>query len=108
MQGGAGARRVGTPQLPPGVSREQAMKMQNSLPPEIKAQLRQPGGRERLMQQLQSGNVPPSLAGMGGGMPGMPDMSALGGGGMPDMAQMQQMMQNMGGLGGMMSRFMGS
>lgn len=92
----------GAPPLPPGFSREQAMRMQNALPPEIKAQLRQPGGRERLMQQIQSGNIPPGLAGMGG-------MGGLGGlgGGMPDMAQMQQMMQNMGGLGGMMQRMMG-
>ncbi|PKI85497.1 Srp54p [Malassezia vespertilionis] len=97
MQGGRG----GTPMLPPGVSRDQAMKMQNALPPEIKAQLRQPGGREKLMQQLQSGNIPPSMAGMGG-LPGMGDMQ-----GMPDMSQMQEMMQNMGGLGGMMQRMMG-
>lgn len=97
----SGGRR-GAPMLPPGMSREQVMKMQNALPAEIKAQLRQPGGREALMRQLQSGNVPPSLAAMGG-MPGMPSL----GGGMPDMAQMQQMMQNMGGLGGMMQRMMG-
>jgi signal recognition particle subunit SRP54 len=52
MQGGAGGagRGRGMPpagQLPPGMSREQVMQMQNALPPEIKAQLRQPGGRER-------------------------------------------------------------
>ena len=66
---------------------------------DIKAQLRQPGGREQLMRQLQSGQVPPSLAAMGGlgGMPGM--------GGMPDLSQMQNMMQ--GGLGGLMQKMMG-
>lgn len=86
-------------------SREQISAMQASLPPEIKAQLRQPGGREKLLQQLQSGNVPPGLAnmpGMGGmgGMGGLPGMGGMGGG-MPNMAQMQQMMQGMGGMGGM-------
>ena len=101
MQG----RRGGAPSLPPG-AREQAMRMQNALPPEIKAQLRQPGGRERLMQQIQSGNIPPGLAGMAG-MGGLGGLGGMGGGGMPDMAQMQQMMQNMGGLGGMMQRMMG-
>lgn len=49
--GGAGAGRGrGMPapgQLPPGMSRDQVAQMQNMLPPEIKAQLRQPGGRER-------------------------------------------------------------
>lgn len=102
--------RGGAPMLPPGISREQAMKMQNALPADIKAQLRQPGGREQLMRQLQSGQVPPSLAAMGG-MPGMPSMPSFpgmgGGGGMPDMAQMQSMMQSMGGLGGMMQKMMG-
>ncbi|WFD00339.1 signal-recognition-particle GTPase [Malassezia yamatoensis] len=96
MQGGAGRRGGGMPMLPPGMSREQAMKMQNALPPDVKAMLRQPGGREQLMKQMQSGQVPPSLAGMNG-LPGMGGAS----GGMPDMAQMQQMMQNMGGLGGL-------
>lgn len=49
MQGGAagGAGRGAPGQLPPGMSREQVAQMQNMLPPEIKAQLRQPGGRER-------------------------------------------------------------
>lgn len=50
MQGGAGGGKGGMPapgQLPPGMSREQVAQMQNMLPPEIKAQLRQPGGRER-------------------------------------------------------------
>ena len=95
MQGGR--RTGGAPMLPPGMSREQVMKMQSQLPPDIKAMLRQPGGREQLMKQMQSGQIPPSLAAMGG-MPGLPGM---GGGAMPDMAQMQQMMQNMGGLGGL-------
>lgn len=49
--GGAGAGRGrGMPaagQLPPGMSRDQVAQMQNMLPPEIKSQLRQPGGRER-------------------------------------------------------------
>lgn len=98
MQGGRGGRGA-PPMLPPGMSREQVMKMQNALPADIKAQLRQPGGREQLMRQLQSGNVPPSLAAMGG-MPGL-------GGGLPDMAQMQQMMQGLGGLGGWMSAMRG-
>lgn len=110
MQGGG--RRGGAPMLPPGMSREQIMKMQNSLPPDIKAMLRQPGGREQLMKQMQSGQIPPSLANMGGlpgmgGFPGMGGLPGMGGGGMPDMAQMQQMMQNMGGLGGMMRGMMG-
>ena len=85
--------------MPPGMTREQMHKMQQSLPADIKAQLRQPGGREQLMRQLQSGQVPPSLAAMGGlgGMPGM--------GGMPDLSQMQNMMQ--GGLGGLMQKMMG-
>lgn len=113
-----GVPRPGSMPLPPGMSREQVMQMQNSLPPEIKAQLRQPGGREKLLKQLQSGDCPPELAGaMGGmGMPGMGGMPGLGGlgalgnmfgggggsgGGMPDMGQMQQMMQQMGGMGGM-------
>ena len=107
---GAGAGRGGMPMLPPGMTREQAMKMQNALPADIKAQLRQPGGREQLMRQLQSGNVPPSLAAMGG-LPGMPSFPGMGlggaAGGMPDLAQMQSMMQNMGGLGGMMQKMMG-
>jgi len=49
MQGGAGGKgKMPTPgMLPPGMSREQVMQMQNALPPEIKAQLRQPGGREK-------------------------------------------------------------
>ncbi|SNX84423.1 probable SRP54 - signal recognition particle subunit [Melanopsichium pennsylvanicum] len=116
MQGaGAGGKgKMPSPgMLPPGMSREQVMQMQNALPPEIKAQLRQPGGRERLMQQIQSGNIPPELAGAmgGGGMPGLGGLGGLasmmggggpGGGGMPNMAQMQQMMQSMGGMGGMM------
>ncbi len=58
MQGaGAGGKgKMPTPgMLPPGMSREQVMQMQNALPPEIKAQLRQPGGREKLLQQIQSG-----------------------------------------------------
>ncbi|WFD28695.1 signal-recognition-particle GTPase [Malassezia nana] len=76
---GRGARGA-PPMLPPGMSREQVMQMQNALPADIKAQLRQPGGREQLLRQLQSGNVPPSLAAMGG---------------MPDMASM---MQGLGGL----------
>lgn len=89
----------GAPMMPPGMTREQMHKMQQSLPADIKAQLRQPGGREQLMRQLQSGQVPPSLAAMGGlgGMPGM--------GGMPDLSQMQNMMQ--GGLGGLMQKMMG-
>jgi signal recognition particle subunit SRP54 len=45
--GGAGGAKGAAGQLPPGVSREQVAQMQNMLPPEIKAQLRQPGGRER-------------------------------------------------------------
>ena len=103
MQGGRG--RGAPPMLPPGMSREQVMKMQNALPADIKAQLRQPGGREQLMRQLQSGNVPPSLAAMGG-MPGLGGLPGLGGG-LPDMSQMQQMMQGMGGLGGLMSAMRG-
>lgn len=39
-------------QLPPGMSRDQVAQMQNMLPPEIKAQLRQPGGRERECEGL--------------------------------------------------------
>ncbi|WFD32488.1 signal-recognition-particle GTPase [Malassezia sp. CBS 17886] len=103
MQGGAGRRGAGgAPMLPPGMSREQAMKMQNALPADIKSQLRQPGGREQLLNQIQSGNVPPSLAAAQGAAPGL--------GGMPDMSQMQQMMQGMGGmgaLGNMMQQMMG-
>lgn len=50
MQGGSAGKGRGMPapgQLPPGMSRDQVAQMQNMLPPEIKAQLRQPGGRER-------------------------------------------------------------
>jgi len=49
MQGGGAGGRGGPAagQLPPGMSRDQVAQMQNMLPPEIKAQLRQPGGRER-------------------------------------------------------------
>ncbi|PWN52950.1 SRP54-domain-containing protein [Violaceomyces palustris] len=100
MSGGAGkpGSGGGMPRLPPGMSMDQVAQMQNALPPEIKAQLRQPGGRERLLQQIQSGNIPPGLAGMpgmmgGGAGGGFPGLGGLGGGGMPDMAQMQQMMQ---------------
>ncbi|CAD6914405.1 unnamed protein product [Tilletia controversa] len=130
MKGGAGGGKGGMPgpgMLPPGMSREQVMQMQNSLPPEIKAQLRQPGGREKLLQQIQSGNIPPELAGMpgmggmggmggfpgmGGGGGGMGGLGGLmgglqnlmggggGGGGMPDMATLQRMMGGMGGGGG--------
>ncbi|KAE8227001.1 hypothetical protein CF319_g466 [Tilletia indica] len=114
MKGGAGAGKGGMPgpgMLPPGMSREQVMQMQNSLPPEIKAQLRQPGGREKLMQQIQSGNIPPELAnmpgmGMGGmgGMGGFPGLGALGGGGGGGMGGLGGLMgglQNlMGGMGG--------
>ena len=129
MQGAAGGRRPGgvgggMPALPPGVSREQIMQMQNSLPPDIKAQLRQPGGREKLLQQIQSGNMPPGLTGMpgmggmggGGGFPGLGALGNMfgggggggpGGGGMPDMAQMQQMMSQMGGMGGLQNMMKG-
>lgn len=77
--GRPGTGRGGIPHLPSGVSREQIMQMQNMLPPEIKAQLRQPGGREKLMQQMHSGQLPLSLIG------GMPGMGSLGVGGMPDL-----------------------
>ncbi|CAO1636167.1 unnamed protein product [Sympodiomycopsis kandeliae] len=108
--GGSGNRSAGggMPQLPPGVSREQAMQMQNMLPPEVKAQLRQPGGREKLMQQLQSGQIPPGMANMMGGAGGMGGLGSLlggggpgggAGGGMPDLSSM---MQGMGGMGGLM------
>ncbi|KAK0549514.1 Signal recognition particle [Tilletia horrida] len=123
MKGGGGAGglgRGGMPALPPGMSREQVMQMQNSLPPEIKAQLRQPGGREKLLQQIQSGNMPPGLANMGGlgGFPGLGGggggglgglMGGLqnlmggagpgggGAGGMPSMADLQKMMSGGGG-----------
>ncbi|SJX62923.1 probable SRP54-signal recognition particle subunit [Sporisorium reilianum f. sp. reilianum] len=111
MQGmGAGGKgKMPTPgMLPPGMSREQVMQMQNAFPPEIKAQLRQPGGREKLLQQIQSGNIPKGLAGLGGGggmggLGGLANMMGGGAGGMPNMAQMQNMMQQMGGMGGMMN-----
>ncbi|CBQ73086.1 probable SRP54-signal recognition particle subunit [Sporisorium reilianum SRZ2] len=110
MQGmGAGGKgKMPTPgMLPPGMSREQVMQMQNALPPEIKAQLRQPGGREKLLQQIQSGSIPEGLAGLGGGgmggLGGLANMMGGGAGGMPNMAQMQNMMQQMGGMGGMMN-----
>lgn len=102
--------------LPPGMSREQVMQMQNALPPEIKAQLRQPGGREKLLQQIQSGNMPPELAasmggaggGLGGGLGGLASLMGGGaGGGAPNMANMAQMMQSMGGMGGMMNMMKG-
>lgn len=112
MQGGAGGKgKMPTPgMLPPGMSREQVMQMQNALPPEIKAQLRQPGGREKLLQQIQSGNMPEGLAALGGG--GLGGLGALanmmggtGTGGMPDMSQLASMMHGMGGagMGGMMN-----
>lgn len=120
MQGmGAGGKgKMPAPgMLPPGMSREQVMQMQNALPPEIKAQLRQPGGREKLLQQIQSGNIPEGLAGMpgmGGGMPGLGGLGGLanmfgggggpGGNGMPDL---QSMMSQMGGMGGMMNMMKG-
>lgn len=106
-KGGAGGGGMPAPgQLPPGMSREQVAKMQNALPPEIKAQLRQPGGREKLLQQLQSGNIPPEMAGMMGGMGGPGGgLGGLGGlanmmGGMGGMGGLQSMMQNMMGGGG--------
>ncbi|EST05491.1 Signal recognition particle, SRP54 subunit, GTPase domain protein [Kalmanozyma brasiliensis GHG001] len=112
--GGPGAKgKMPAPgQLPPGMSREQVMQMQNALPPEIKAQLRQPGGREKLLQQIQSGNMPEGLAGMGGmggmgGLGGLANMMGGGGGGMPNMAAMQNMMSQMGGMGGMMNMMKG-
>lgn len=92
----------GMPQLPPGMSREQVMQMQNMLPPEVKAQLRQPGGRERLMQQLQSGQMPPGMAGM---MP--PGMGGGGGGGMPDLGSLMSSMGGMGGMASMMKNMIG-
>ncbi|UZJ55168.1 hypothetical protein CBS101457_004488 [Exobasidium rhododendri] len=91
MQGGGAGGRPAAGQLPPGMSREQVAQMQNMLPPEIKAQLRQPGGRERLMQQLQSGDIPPEMASMMGGM---------GGGGMGGLGGLASMMGGMGGGGG--------
>ncbi|KAL9936479.1 hypothetical protein V8E36_004547 [Tilletia maclaganii] len=130
MKGGAGRGGMPPPgMLPPGMNREQVMQMQNSLPPEIKAQLRQPGGREKLLQQIQSGNIPPGLANMPGigGMGGFPGLGGAGGGGgmgglgglmgglqnlmggmggaggaggMPDMATLQRMMSGLGGGGG--------
>ncbi|KAK0522345.1 Signal recognition particle [Tilletia horrida] len=108
MKGGAGAGKGGMPpagMLPPGMSREQVMQMQNSLPPEIKAQLRQPGGREKLLQQIQSGDIPPGLA----NMPGMGGMGGLGGlgslmggaGGAGGLGGLMGGLQNlMGGMGG--------
>jgi signal recognition particle subunit SRP54 len=109
MQGGAGAGRGrgGMPapgQLPPGMSRDQVAQMQNMLPPEIKAQLRQPGGREKLLQQLQSGNMPPEMASMMGGMGGggMPNLGGLGG-----LANMMGGAGGMGGLQNMMASMMG-
>lgn len=96
MQGGGVGGGKPTPgMLPPGMTREQVMQMQNALPPEIKAQLRQPGGREKLLRDIQSGNLPP-------GMAGLPGMGM--GGGMPDLSQM---MQSMGGMGGMMNMMKG-
>lgn len=108
MQGGGGAGRGGMPapgQLPPGMTREQVMQMQNSLPPELKAQLRQPGGRERLLQQMQSGNIPPELAGMMGGGGGMPGLGGLGG--LGGLANMMGGAGGMGGLQNMMASMMG-
>lgn len=110
MQGGAGAGRgrggmPGPGQLPPGMSRDQVAQMQNMLPPEIKAQLRQPGGREKLLQQLQSGNMPPEMASMMGGMGGaggMPNLGGLGG-----LANMMGGASGMGGLQNMMASMMG-
>lgn len=61
---------------------------QDNLPPEIKARLRQPGGREKLMKEMAEGKIPPGMEGMTGGIPG------LGGGGL-------------GGLGGLMQGLMG-
>ncbi|KAJ1599999.1 hypothetical protein NDA14_006745 [Ustilago hordei] len=78
-----------------------------------KGKMPAPGGREKLLQQIQSGNIPEGLAGMGGmgGMGGLGGLGGLanmfgggaggpGGGGMPSM---QQIMQGMGGMGGMMN-----
>ncbi|PWN28226.1 SRP54-domain-containing protein [Jaminaea rosea] len=104
--GGMGGGGGGMPQLPPGMSREQVMQMQNMLPPEIKAQLRQPGGREKLMQQIQSGQMPPSMMNAMGGMGGMPGMGG-GGGGMPDLGSLMSSMGGMGGMANMMKSMMG-
>ncbi|CEH13007.1 signal recognition particle protein [Ceraceosorus bombacis] len=120
MQGGGRGRGGAPPQLPPGMSRDKIMEMQNMLPPDVKAQLRQPGGRERLLQQLSSGQIPPGMenlpgmGGAGGGLGALGGMGGLGGmmqqmmggggggpGGAGGMAGMQQMMQQMmGGMGG--------
>lgn len=100
---GAGRGGGGMPQLPPGMSMDQVQKMQAMLPPDIKAKLRQPGGREELMKQMQSGQMPPGLM---GGMPGMPGMGG-GGGGMPDIGAMMQGMGGMGGMAQMMQKMMG-
>ncbi|SOV03554.1 probable SRP54 - signal recognition particle subunit [Ustilago sp. UG-2017a] len=121
MGGAGGKGKMPAPgMLPPGMSREQVMQMQNALPPDIKAQLRQPGGREKLLQQIQSGNIPEGLAGMGGmgGMGGLGGLAGLAnifgggaggpsGGGMPSMQQMMQGMGGMGGMGGMMDMMKG-
>lgn len=112
---GAGSRpgAGGMPQLPPGMDRNQLAAMQNMLPPEIKAQLRQPGGREKLMAQIQRGEINPAAlmggAGGAGGLGGFPGMGggAGGTGGMPDLGAMMQQMGGMGGMGNMMKMFGG-
>lgn len=77
------------PQLPPGISQEQIKAMQSMVTPEMRAQMRQAGGPQAMMQKLMSG----------------------GGGGMPDLSSMASMLGGAGGGGGgladMMKGFMG-